>query len=329
MRFKPIYRVVIGESEIDVTKDVSASTVVRLGLERAIEQLVDTCELGLAPLGGPRPAIDDPLTIELGFDDTLNRVFTGVVAEVIPEVTALRVVGLGATRALTTSRLGKAYTGQTAGQIVRDLAAQAKVKTGTVEDGISFPAYAVDERISLARNISRLAERCGFDGYILPTGELEFRRFTGSVVHVFTFAQDILDISLSTRPERASDVVVFGESPASDQGDDAASWLTKGFKKGQAGGGRGPESLLVLDPAIRTTVGANLRAEGVLRRSRQLAKVGRLRALGRPEIVLGDALRIEKAPDDRMNDTFQARTIRHRLSRRFGLVTDIDFWGMP
>jgi phage protein D len=329
MRFKPIYRIVIGSSEIDVTKDVSASAVVRVDVERAIEMLVDTCELRLAPLGGARPALDDSLTIELGFDDKLTRVFTGTVAQVIPEITAVRVTGLGATRALTAKRLGKAYTGQAAGAIVRDLASQANVKTGTIEDGISFPAYAADGNISLARNISRLAERCGFDAYMLPTGELEFRRFTGAVVHVFTFAQDILDISLTTRPERASDVVVFGDSPAGDQGDDAVSWLTKGFKKGQATGGRGSESLLVLDPAIRTTIGANTRAEGVLRRSRQLAKVGRLRALGRPEIALGDGLRIEQAPDDRMNDTFQARAIRHRLSRRLGLVTDIDFWGMP
>jgi len=329
MRFKPIYRIVIGSSEIDVTKDVSASAVVRIDVERAIEMLVDTCELRLAPLGGARPALDDPLTIELGFDDKLTRVFTGTVAQVIPEITAVRVGGLGASRALTAKRIGKAYTGQTAGAIVRDLAAQANVKTGTIEAGISFPAYAVDGNISLARNIGRLAERCGFDAYVLPTGELEFRSFTSAVVHVFTFAQNIIDISLTTRPERAADVVVFGESPAGDQGDDAASWLTKSFKKGQASGGHGAESLLVLDPAIRTTIGANARAEGVLRRSRQLAKVGRLRALGRPEIALGHGLRIEQAPDERMNDTFQARTIRHRLSRRFGLVTDIDFWGMP
>ena len=54
-----------------------------------------------------------------------------------------------------------------------------------------------------------------------------------------------------------------------------------------------------------------------------------MRALGRPEIQLGDALRIEDAPDDRLNETFQVRTVRHWLSRQVGLITELDFWKMP
>ena len=233
-------------------------------------------------------------------------------------------------RNLLKLRVNKTYEGRTAGQIVRDLAGQAKVKTGAVEDGITFPFYVIDDRISAGRHIQRLAERCGFDTYVRPTGELEFRKFTkASADYVFTYGQDILDYSLETLVERASDVVVFGESPASSQGNAAASWLTKGFQKGQAAGGRGAEKVLVQDPAVRTTAAANLRAQGVLRRSHQRARIGTLRALGRPEVQLGDAIRIEKAPDDRLNDVFQVRALRHHLSRHRGLVTELDFWGLP
>jgi phage protein D len=330
VRFKPIYRLVIGDAEIDVTEDVSASTVVWLDVERSMEAPADRFELRLAPVGGIQPVEDDDVSIELGFDDTLIQVFSGLVTEVVPEVTALRVVGLSPVQALMGFRLDQTYENRSAGQIVRDLASQAGVNTGTIEDGIRFPAYVIDSRMNAARHIHRLAERCGFDAYVLPGGELEFRQFTkSSADHVFTYGQDILDYSLTVRPERAAQVIVEGESPASAEGDDAASWLTRGFQQGQASGGGGSETVLVEDPAIRTTEAANLRAEGVLRRLRQRAITGTLRALGRPEVKLGDAIRIEDAPDDRLNNVFQVRAVRHRLSKRVGLVTQVEFWDLP
>jgi phage protein D len=330
MRFKAIYRLVIGAAEVDVTKDVSASAMVRLEVERAMAAPADRFELWLAPVGGVQPAKGDDIAIELGFDDTLTRVFTGTVSEVVPEITALRVIGLSTMRALAALRVDQTFEGRNAGQIVSDLAGRAKLRTGTIEDGISFPMYVIDGRLSAARHIQRLADRCGFDAYVQPTGELMFRKFTSAASqHVFTYGQNILDFSLATRPEPVAEVVVDGGSPASAQGDDAASWLTKGFQKGRASGGGGVGALLIQDPAIRTTDAANLRARGVLRRLHQRAITGTLRALGRPEVQLGDAIRIESAPDDRLNAVFQIRAIRHRLSRRSGLVTELEFWDMP
>ncbi len=330
MRFKPIYRLVIGGAEIDVTEDVSASTVVRLDVESSMEVPANRFELHLAPVGGIQPAEDNDVIIELGFNDSLNQVFSGTVTEVVSEVTTLRVIGLSPVRTLLALRVDQTYEGRTAGQIVSDLAGQAGMTTGTIEDGITFPYYVIDSRWSAARHIHRLAERCGFDVYILPTGELAFRQFTKSAAdHVFTYGQDLLDFSLTARPERASEVVVEGESPASSEGDEAASWLSKGFQQGQASGGNGSETVLIEDPAIRTTEAANLRAEGALRRWRQRAVVGKVRVLGRPEVKLGDAIRLEEVPDDRLNDVFQVRAVRHQLSRRMGLLTEVKFWDLP
>lgn len=330
MRFKPVYRLIVGASQVDITQDVSASTIVRLVVERAMEAQQDRCEVQLSPEGGLQPAVGESVRVDLGFDGTLVRVFTGVVAEVLPEVTAVRVVAYGPVSSLIRLRVDQTYESQSAGQIVSDLAGQARVDLGTVDDGISFPTYAVDGQMNAARHVQRLAERCGFDAYARATGELDFRQFTTtSAGHVFTYGRDLLSYSLEVRAERASSVVVFGESAASTQGNDAASWLTKSFQPGQADGGGGTETVRVVDPSIRTTEAATTRATGVLRRSRQLAKTGTLRALGRPEVRLGDAIRVEQAPDPRLNDTFQVRAIRHRLSRQTGMVTDVCFWGMP
>jgi len=330
MRFKPIYRLVIGSSEIDVTQNVSASTVVQIDVERNMDLFADRCEVRLAPLGGVQPVLDDDIAIELGFDDRLFRVFTGKISEIVPEVTTVRILGLSPVQALQALRVEQTYEGRTAGQIVNDLAMKAKLRTGTISDGIRLLVYVIDGRLNAARHIHRLAERCGFDAYVSPEGALEFRSFTSAAAtHVFTYGENILDFSLTTRSARVAEVIVAGRSAASAEGDEAVSWLTKNFQAGRASGGGGTETVLIEDPAIRTTEGANLRAEGVLRRAKQRTIIGSLRALGRPEIKLGDALRIEEAPDERLNQTFQVRSVRQRLNRERGLVTEIVFWGMP
>lgn len=330
MRFRPTYRLRIGSAAIDARQDVSRSTLVRLDLRSAIDGLADRIELQLAPLGGVQPALRDQLEIDLGFDDGSWRVFTGAVVELTPEVTALRLIGHSPAQALIDLRVNQTYERLSAGAIVRDLAGRAGVTLGTVEAGISFPSYVIDDRLSAARHIHRLAERCGFDAYGLPSGALEFRRLSDTAPdQTFIYGQEILSYQLRTMAPQLAEVRVAGESAASAQGDDATSWLTRSFGRGQATGGAGAATLLLADPAIRTTAAATQRAEGLLRRSTQRAKVGRLRALGRPELKLGDAIRIERAPDERLNDTFQVRAIYHHLSRKLGLVTEVEFWGLP
>jgi phage protein D len=330
MRFRPNYRLQVGDATVDSRQDISQSTLVRLDVRAGIDGLADYAELTLAPLGGIQAALGDELQIDLGFDDSLVRIFTGSVVDVISEVTALRVIGHSPVHQLLGLRVNKTYERMSSGDIVRDLAAQAQVRTGIVEAGIQYPAYVIDGQLSAARHIHRLAERSGFDAYVLPGGEIEFRKFTDTAPdQIFIYGQEILDYSLSIRPPRAAEVVVAGESAASSQGDDAASWLTRTFNRGRASGGRGEATVLVEDPAVRTTEGANIRATGVLRRLVQREKTGRLRALGRPELKLGDAFRVERAPDERLNDTFQVRAIHHHLSRKLGLITAFEFWKLP
>jgi phage protein D len=332
MRFKPIYRIVIGASEIDATKDIGASTVLRLDIERDMRAHLDRFELHLAPVGGAQPREGEDVAISLGFDATLTPVFTGKVAAVSPEITVTRVIGVSTLQALGALRVDRTYEGHTAGRIVRDLASQAGVKTATIEDGIDFIVYVIDGRRSAARHIHHMAERCGFDAYALPTGELAFHALNPQAsAHEFVYGQDVLSYALAVQPALVKEVVVAGHSPASAKGDGAVSWLTKDFKNGQASqaAGSGARSVLVEDPALRTTDAANLSAQGALRRFTQRAITGTMRALGRPEVKLGDAIRIKDAPDARLNNTFQVRAVRHHLSRMGGLVTEVDFWSMP
>jgi hypothetical protein len=50
-----------------------------------------------------------------------------------------------------------------------------------------------------------------------------------------------------------------------------------------------------------------------------------LRVLGHPEVKLGDAIRLREVPEESFNDTFQVRSVTHRLNKQTGFTTTIEF----
>ena len=52
---------------------------------------------------------------------------------------------------------------------------------------------------------------------------------------------------------------------------------------------------------------------------------GRLTTIGRPEVKLGDAIRLRGMADDALNTSFQVRGVTHRITKVGGFTTTIDF----
>jgi phage protein D len=326
--FKPAYKLTIGSVEIDSAADPARSTVVTLDVSLDLDTPADQAVIGLGRVNGPPVAVAADVTVELGYaDDAMTRVFTGTVVDVQPDITTTRVTALSLLSKLLALRVEQTYQNKTAGQIVRDLAGQAGVPVDAIEDGGRFLAYVADGRRNAYQHIGALADKSGCDVYVTPEGKLRFRKFAGAVtVHTFEYGKHIVELTMEASPDVAEQVQVFGESPADAQGDTAFAWLTKSFNPGTAGSGE--PRLPIQDPSLRTRVAAETAAQAALRRLQQRTLIGRLRALGRAQVKLGDAIRIAGAPDDRMNATFQVRSVHHRLTKRAGFITDITFWSL-
>lgn len=52
---------------------------------------------------------------------------------------------------------------------------------------------------------------------------------------------------------------------------------------------------------------------------------GRLLSLGRPEVKLGDAIRLSGMADEALNANFQVRSITHRITKLGGFITTVWF----
>ncbi len=313
---------------VDTTDEPKASTLVDLTVVLDMDTPADRFTLVMGQVGSFRVQKDAEVTIELGYadDGELTQVMKGTVVAAEPGLTTARVVGHSAAERLLHTFVEQTYESKTAGAIVRDLADKAGVEVGTVQDGITFPAYVIDGRRSVYHHMRDLADLCGFDLYINADGELVFEKFVGGkTVHVLEFAKHIVELDVQHTSPRAGQVEAWGESPTGSQGEDAWAWLTKDFSGTKGTDGSGDPVLLLERPALRTAAAARTAARAAHTAIQRRTLRGRLLTTGRPQVKLGDAIRLQEMPDDSLNTSFQVRGVTHRITKRGGFTTTVGF----
>ena len=83
--------------------------------------------------------------------------------------------------------------------------------------------------------------------------------------------------------------------------------------------------LLLEKPALRTARAAQTAALAAHTATLRRRLRGQLLTFGRPEVQLGDSIRLRGLPDDELNTFFQVRSVTHRLSKRGGFTTAVGF----
>jgi phage protein D len=325
---KPAYKLTLGDKIVDTTDEPQSSTVVDLTVALDMETPADSFTLVLGQVNGLKPERDDEATIELGYagNGGLTQVMAGTVVSVKPGLTTSRVIGYSAAQTLLRTFVDQTYESKTAGQIFRDLADQAGVDVATAEDGITFPAYVIHGRRSVYHHMRELADLCGFDLYINADGELVFERFvSGNTIHVLEYAKHILELDVLQAPPRAALVEAWGESPTGSQGEESWAWLTKDFSGSKGTAGSGEPKLLLERPVLRTADAAQSAANAAHTHIQRRTLRGRLLVTGQPQVKLGDAIRLRDVPNDALNETFQVRSVIHRITKIGGFTTTIEF----
>jgi phage protein D len=322
----PAYKLTVGHEVVDTTQKPQASTLVDLSVNLDLDTPADSFRLLLGNADGLKPAIGDTVTIELGYDDPgTTQVMSATVVSVRPGITVTEVVGYAGADALLRTYVDKTYESQTAGAIVTDLAGQASIQVSNAADGITFPAYVVDARRSTWHHMADLADLCGFDLYLDPDGQLVFESFVrGKTTHLLEYGKGVLAVEAQRTPPRAGLVEAWGESPTGSQGQSAWAWLTSDFSgsKGTAGSGA---RLLLERPVLRTADAASAAATAAQTVIQRRTVRGRLLTLGNADLKLGDAVKLSGLADSASNDTFQVRSVIHRVTKASGFTTVVGF----
>lgn len=244
------------------------------------------------------------VAVSLGLSaDTVEPVFTGAVDRVRAGSWGTALTLLGSTAALDRIRIGRAYTAQTAGDIVRDLCAAAGLSVGEVADGPTLAAYHVDERRTGWRHLRELARLVGAELASGAAGEVHVRApRSGAAQHTLRAGAELLDWAAGPRQAGADPLEIGPYGAASEQGSDAWSLVHH-----QPGGG-GPHRVL---PAIRdreAAVALDRAAAAAHARSGAHAVVA---ATGHAAVRAGDLVDLDGLPRD--SGTYRVLRARHEL----------------
>ncbi len=344
---KPTFALTIGA--LRSTTASAAAGPQRLTVARAMDVAADAVQIRL--LRRAEVALGDAISLSLGHDGDDEAVFSGTVAALRPDLTAVTVIGLGNMQRLLDLRVAAWYDGQSAGDIARDLIEQAGLEAGAVDDGPTLPLYTVDRRQSGYGHLKQLADRLGYELYARRDGKICFHALGDSVgldgaglgggglaaaasaaaatllgggSEGYQFGQHLLGGQAQRQPPAWGRIVVGGESPMSGQGDGTAHWLTVNDADYRGEAGDGAPARLILDPAARTKDIADRFAAGSLATAARRAHQVRIRVLGRPQVDLGDTITVGDAPDGLLNGEGYIRTLQHSFDSEAGFVSDLQ-----
>jgi hypothetical protein len=270
----------------------------------------------------------DAITVELTADDQTATVMTARVQSIRSSFGQTSIAGVTGKQTLACSRVSQVYENQTLGQIVKDLADQAGIETGDVDDGSTYSYFVVQDSKNVFQHVRELAMRDGLDVYFDPDNKLTLKKFDKtSADHVLSYGVHILGLKLNNRQPTSEHVFAYAESPSSKQGSSTWHWLAKDLSpsRGEVGDGRRASSFY--DGALRTKDAAELLATSKLGALVDQSAGGTLKVLGNPQVKLGDAIEIQGAPKPEINGLFKVTSVRHVFNKRDGFVTFIGFSG--
>lgn len=309
--------------------DPWARSVVTVTVESGLAPFVDIATVEFAAdEEAPQVSLDDEGTISLGYNDISTQlVFTAKVNDIGYNLQGTqRLGGVNGGALLSRLRINQSYEKQSAGDIVSDLAGQAGVDTDTVENGVDFPFYVLDDRSNAYQHIAALARKSGYVTYFTTQGKLYFGPYAdGQAAQTFSYGVDILSLQVKqTRPILGS-VTTIGQGAAGAEGQEAWGWLIKDPGAVTAEAGQGQARRLKSDASLRSSEASQSAADGIAAAAGRTALTGTIVVPGAPLVVVGSSIEIADAPDDNLNGTCMVCWMRHHYSKQQGYISVIDF----
>jgi hypothetical protein len=277
---------------------------------------------------GQQVKFADTISIALTAGDNSGTLMTAEVQSIRSSFGLTEISGTTGMQKLSATRINQVYSSQTLNQIVSDLASQAGVATGTIDNGSTYPYFVVHESRSVFAHIRQLAGVEGLDVYFDSSNQLNVSEFQKtSADHSFYFGIDILGLELTNVDAPVAHVMAYGESPSSSQGTDSWPWIAKDLTSFRGETGKGVRLLALGDRALRTKDAAGKYATAKLGAIKDLSSSGRVKLMGSPQVNLWDSFEVKNAKQAELNGLFKVTSVRHVFSKSDGYLTFVGFSG--
>ena len=197
---------------------------------------------------------------------------------------------------------------------------------GDIEAGPELPETVVDSRVS-AHRIRRFGARSGVDIFANEAHELCFVQLEDSAAAsrplvVLRYGSEILDLRTGRSRLPWDQIKLAGESPMSEQGDEARRGLSNEDEPALATEGEGERTLTVIDPAAHTRDLAQSFASGLNTTAERRASYVSIDVPGH-DICIGRRLSLEDTQIWSLGELV-VTGVTHLLNSRHGFITRIE-----
>lgn len=261
--------------------------------------------------------------VKLGDRSDLQRVFTGHAHHCSQGPKDFTITAFSSFSALVGHAFNLVFEQAIAGDVVKDLLDRLEVTSSKIENGLKFPFYRMSEQRNVYDHLKELARLCNFDFYANVKDKAHFKPYTPETFFSLKYDRDVLFYSKSSTPSKIDGTHVFGESPTSQQGDKASTWLSKNPPQGKSGESSG--RILHLSQTTATSDAITQQIADNLYNSYQYKSIGKLHVIGSPKVKLAGTISTEAFPDSALNGLRKVIAVSHHLNFKTGFITQLEY----
>jgi phage protein D len=272
-------------------------------------------------------ANDASVSLDMGWGDGGTTVFTGKLQSLEYTLNEVHGIAHGPQKELAQARIDETFIDQCAGDVVQALVDKAGLETGTIDTGIQLPKYLAEGSVSLFEHLHLLARLCGVDVFTDEQGKINFtKREAFTADYTYQYGVNLMDARITQTRSATPGVQVVPESPASQEGDGASSWLVKSSRDLSATEGEG--NIHRFSSALCTTKEAAQTAAKSFQRDIERRRIkGKILVMGQPRANPGQVVELKEMPDGNTNGYYEISGVDHALDGIRGFTSTLYLWG--
>ena len=257
----------------------------------------------------------DKVDLTLNSGENEERVFSGEIDSIRHRARGIEITALDAGGVLARFRPAVTYENATAGTVIRQLAADAGVQTGQLENGNELSFYVADPSRTAWDHIARVCGWIGALATVSPSNEVESQVVkTTQADLALRYGREILALEQIKRAAPIEAFTVAGEAGADSASSPDARRPTTDFFQGNPPDGPSRTAIWEFQPALRTNAAASSAGAARQREYAAFHETGKLTAYLQPKIRPGTVLEMQDVPDGLPKGPVWIWRARHTLS---------------
>lgn len=299
--------------------------LMRLNLTLTAAPGIDVLSAVLPAKASPGVAVKDDVELTINSGELEEKVFQGTVSAIRRSHASIEVKALNAGGALCRYRPAVTYENATPASVVRNLASDAGVLTGSLETGAELAFYVADPSRTAWDHIYRVNSWCGAMVTVSAQNAVESKVVNAATAErALRHGRELLSLARSQTTASIESFVVAGEAGAGSVSADGVHRPTTDFFAGNRPDGPSPRVAWVWEPALRTPSSAATAGAALKRVYGAKTDRGVFTAFLQPKLRPGGILELRDLPDGLAAGPVWIHTVRHIISHA-GAVSHVEY----